>query len=302
MSTSEILPIGHDYPFEARYATVNGHRLHYIDAGAGGPVVFLHGNPTWSYAYRNVIPYVRESNRCLAVDLIGMGRSGKPDIGYTFLEHVDYVTQWIGQLGLKNIVLVGHDWGAAIGLHYASTHPDNVKAVAMLEPQSLFPNREWSDFSPPEAQPLFRKLRDPEEGWPFMRDNSVFIEGMTNTIVSRKITPEEHAFYREPFREPGTRKPMWTFPNQIPIAGSPHEVVDAVNSRNVWFAASPIPKLLFYATPGCSVREPQLDWCRKHLANLSLVDIGQGFHYLTEENPHAIGRQLRLWLNRVNAL
>jgi haloalkane dehalogenase len=302
MSTFETKPVGKEYPFNARYITVNHHRMHYIDQGTGDPVVFLHGNPTWSYIFRNIIPYAEPSNRCIAVDLIGMGRSDKPDIGYTFLEHVDYVTRFIETLGLDNIVLVGHDWGAAIGLQYALHHPGKIRAVAMIEPQALYPNNTWSDFSPPEARELFQTLRDPDKGWPFMRDNSVFIEGMTTTIVNRPIAPEEHGQYREPFRSPENRKPMWVFPNQIPIEGSPTEVIEAVEARNAWFTASPIPKLLFYATPGCTVRKPQLDWCRSHLHNLTLSHIGNGFHYLPEENPHAIGRELQRWLDEINGI
>lgn len=300
MSNSEALSIGHEYPFESRYMTVNGRQLHYVDQGTGSPVVFLHGNPTWSYTYRSIIPYVQDTNRAIAVDLIGMGRSDKPDIGYTFLEHADYVTRFIEQLGLESIVLVGHDWGTAIGLHYAMNHPDQIKAVTMIEPQALYPNSTWSDFSPPEAEELFRTLRDPQKGWPFMRDNSVFIEGMTATVINRPITPEEHEHYREPFRLPEDRKPMWVFPNQIPIGGQPSEVTEAVNARNVWFTATPIPKLLFHAEPGCNVREPQLDWCRNNLRSLTLANIGRGFHYLTEENPHAIGVRLQQWLRQIN--
>ncbi|MDG0792314.1 haloalkane dehalogenase [Cohnella ginsengisoli] len=300
MTTPDTPPIGAAYPFESRYMTVKGHRLHYVDLGAGDPVVFLHGNPTWSYMYRNIIPYAQDTRRCIAVDLIGMGRSDKPDIGYTFLEHVDYVTRFIEQLELDNITLVGHDWGMAIGLQYAMRHPGKIKAIAMLEPQALYPNAAWSDFSPPEAQPLFQKLRDPAEGWPFMRDNSVFVEGMTSTIINRTISPEEHEQYREPFRRPEDRKPMWVFPNQIPIEGRPAEVVEAVNARNEWLTSSPIPKLLFYATPGCTVREPQLAWCTANLPNLTLSDIGKGFHHLAEENPHAVGSVLRRWLQQVN--
>jgi haloalkane dehalogenase len=180
-------------------------------------------------------------------------------------------------------------------------HADKVKAVALIEPQALYPNAAWSDFSAPEAHGLFQTLRDPEKGWPFMRDNSVFIEGMTTTIQSRTITPEELDRYREPFRRPEDRKPMWVFPNQIPIEGAPSEVVDAVNVRNEWFTGSDIPKLLFYASPGCTVREPQLTWCREHLRNLSLFDIGAGYHYLMEENPHAIGGELRRWLAEIEA-
>ncbi|MBW7454200.1 haloalkane dehalogenase [Paenibacillus sepulcri] len=300
MSNLETLPVGEDFPFESRYLDVNGHQLHYIDQGTGIPVVFLHGNPTWGYTFRNVILYMQQSARCIAVDLIGMGRSDKPDIGYTFLEHVDYISRFIEKLGLKDIVLVGHDWGMAIGLQVAANHPDNVKAVAMIEPQALYPNASWSDFSPPESRELFQKLRDPEEGWAFMRDNSVFIEGMPHIIINRTLTPEEHEQYREPFRNPDQRKPMWVFPNQIPVEGEPSDVVQAVEERNVWFTGSDIPKILFYATPGCTVREPQLNWCLSNLRNLSLFHIGTGFHHLLEENPHAIGQELLRWFRQMS--
>jgi haloalkane dehalogenase len=243
---------------------------------------------------------MEKSARCIAVDLLGMGRSDKPDIGYSFLEHVAYISQLIEKLDLNNIILVGHDWGMAIGLQYAMNHPDKVKGVAMIEPQALYPCADWSEFSPPEAKELFQTLRDPDQGWPFMRDNSVFIEGMTNTIINRKITPEEQDHYREPFREIEKRKPMWRFPNQIPIEGQPDEVVQAIQMRNTWFTATRIPKILFYATPGCTIREPQINWCRTNLQNLTLFHIGKGYHYLLEENPHCIGQELQRWVQQFN--
>jgi haloalkane dehalogenase len=302
MANLEEQPVGKDYPYASRYLEVNGHRLHYIDQGTGTPVVLLHGNPTWSYMYRNVIPYLDKSTRCIAVDLIGMGRSDKPDNSYTFLEHVDYISRFIGQLGLKDIVIVGHDWGMAIGLHYAMNHPDNVKGVAMIEPQALYPCHDWSAFTPAESAELFQTLRHPETGWPFMRDNNVFVEGMPNIIINRTFTPEEHEYYREPLKDPNKRKPTWVFPNQIPIEGKPADVVQAVEKRNAWFTNSPIPKILFYATPGCTIREPQITWCRDNLQNLELCDTGKGFHHLTEENPHGIGQALHHWLNRIEAV
>lgn len=284
-----------DYPFESRYLNVNGHNLHYIEQGSGNPILLLHGNPTWSYMYRNLIPYLDKLGRCIAVDLIGMGRSEKPDIGYTFLEQVDYVSKFIEQLGLKDIIIVGHDWGMAIGLQYAGSHSENVTAVAMLEPQALYPCPDWEAFTPAESAELFQKLRDPEEGWPFMRDNNVFVEGMPHIIINRTFTVEEHEFYREPFRVPDSRKPSWVFPNQIPIEGKPDEVAKAVELRNEWFTQTPIPKILFYADPGCPIREPQMAWCREHLKNLTLFPIGKGFHHLLEENPHVIGQELQRW-------
>lgn len=294
-------PIRGDFPFDPHFLEVNGQRLHYIDQGEGDPILFLHGNPTSSYTWRNIIPVLEASGRCIAVDLMGMGRSDKPYIGYTFLEHAGYIESFISQLKLRNLVIIGHDWGAAIGLHYAKRHPDNVRGFALLEPQALYPCGSWAEFSPPEAKELFQLLRDQENGWPFMRDNSVFIEGMTDTIINRKISPEEHDHYREPFRNIEHRKPMWVFPNQIPIAGQPREVVEAVNERNVWFSASKIPKLLLHATPGCNTRAPQLAWCREHLQNLTVQSVGNGFHHLAEEQPQAVREALFNWIREIAA-
>ncbi|NBD23525.1 alpha/beta fold hydrolase [Paenibacillus glycinis] len=139
MSNRDMLPAGSAYPFESRYLAIDGHRLHYIDHGSGNPVLLLHGNPTWSYMYRNIIPHLDASARCIALDLIGMGLSDKPDIGYTFREHAEYVSRFIERMDLRDLVIVGHDWGMAIGLQYAMRRPDNVRAVAMLEPQALYP-------------------------------------------------------------------------------------------------------------------------------------------------------------------
>ncbi|MBP1989356.1 hypothetical protein [Paenibacillus eucommiae] len=134
-----------------------------------------------------------------------------------------------------------------------------------------------------------------------MREHSVFIEGMTRTIIHRSISPEEHDHFREPFKDQDKRKPMWVFPNQIPIGDQPSEVVEAVHTRNAWFTGSPIPKILFYAAPGCNFREPHLNWCRTNLQNLTLFDTGEGYHYLLEENPHGIAQELHRWFLQINA-
>ncbi|MBY0010748.1 haloalkane dehalogenase [Paenibacillus typhae] len=295
MDNLQPLPLQTGFPYTSRHLTVNGLSLHYVDEGEGPAILLLHGNPTWSYMYRNIIPYLQLFARCIAVDLPGMGRSDKPGHGFTLAEHAAYITGFIRQLGLSNPVLVGHDWGMAVGLEYAAANPDNVRAVAMLEPQALYPTRSWEEFTPAESRELFLTLRDPQQGWPFMRDNNMFVEGMPHIIMNRQLSAGEHEYYREPFRNPDDRKPMWVFPNQIPVAGQPPEVVEAVEARNRWFTGSSLPKLLFYAEPGCTIRGPQVDWCRTNLTNLTLCPIGQGFHHLTEENPQLMGLELQRW-------
>jgi haloalkane dehalogenase len=285
--------IRRDFPFQSRYIEILGAKMHYIDEGQGDPILFLHGNPTWSYLWRNIIPPMPD--RCIAIDLMGMGRSDKPDISYRFLDQMRYVEEFIRKMKLTRITFVCHDWGAAFGLHYAMHHQEQVKGIALIEPQTLRPNKDWNMFSPFEAVELFQKLRDPEMGWEFMRESSPFIEGMTRTIINRTITEEEQNYYREPFKNLDDRKPMWVFPNEIPIAGKPEDIVQAVEKRNKILKESNIPMILFYATPGCTVRESAIQWCKENIKNLQLCHIGKGFHYLPEENPQLISTELSRW-------
>ena len=281
------------FPFESKYVDVHGSRLHYIDEGAGDPILFLHGNPTSSYLWRNIIPHLTPSARCLALDLIGMGKSDKPDIEYRLFDHVKYVEGFIEKMGLENITFVIHDWGSALGFHYAMRNEANIKGLAFME-AIIMPLPRW-DMFPAEAREIFQGFRAPEVGWDMLVNKNLFVERVLPGSIVRKLTEEEMNRYRQPFLEPSSRKPVWRWPNELPIEGEPADVVEAVVAYNAKLQQSGLPKLLFHATPGALMREPLVEWSKQNLKNLKIVDIGAGSHFLQEDNPHLIGETIAEW-------
>lgn len=281
-----------DFKFESKYIDIDGSKIHYIDEGAGDPILFLHGNPTSAYLWRNIIPHVTSSGRCIAMDLIGMGKSDKPDIDYRFVDHAKYVEGFIAKMGLKNITLVIHDWGSALGLHYAMRHQENIKGIAFME--AILQARTWADF-PPGMRIGFKLFRTPLIGWIMIVGLNMFIEKILPRATVRKLTDEEMEHYRAPFRKLRDRKPMWRWPNEIPIEGKPSDVTALVQAYGSKLVESDCPKLLFYAHPGGIINASMLEWCRQNLKNLQTVDIGEGLHFLQEDNPKLIGIELANW-------
>ena len=282
-----------DFPFESRVVDVHGSKIHYVDEGEGDPILFLHGNPTSSYLWRNVIPHLTPLGRPIAPDLIGMGRSDKPEIEYRFFDHVKYVEGFIAALGLERITLVIHDWGSALGFHYASRHEENIKALAFME-AILMPVPSWSAM-PEDFQQIFKRFRTPEVGWEMIVDQNFFVERVLPGSIVRKLTAEEMNRYRQPYLEPASRKPLWRWPNEIPIEGEPADVTEAVAAYNQWLQQTELPKLMFYAEPGAIMTAPVVEWARQSLGNLSEVDVGAGIHFIQEDNPHLIGEELATW-------
>lgn len=288
--------ISADFPFAPRFVEVRGSRIHYVDEGAGAPVLFLHGNPTSSYLWRNIIPHLTPHARCIAPDLIGMGKSDKPDLAYRFADHAAHVDGFIEALDLKNLTLVVHDWGSALGFHYARRHPDNVRAVAFME--AILRPATWDAF-PKDFKIGFRLFRAPGIGWFLISVLNVFVERVLPQAIVRDLTREEHDRYREPFPTVASRKPVRRWPREIPIGGTPADVTEVVEQYGAWFQASGIPKLLFYGTPGGIIPPRMVEWCRANLPNLQVVDLGPGIHFLQEDNPHRIGRELARWYREV---
>lgn len=294
VSTKEISA---EFPFVSKFVEVNGSKMHYVEEGEGDPILFLHGNPTSSYLWRNIIPHVSKLGRAIAPDLIGMGQSDKPDLDYSFFDHVKYVEGFIEEMGLKNITLVIHDWGSALGFHYAMRHPDNVKGLAFME-AILAPVPSW-DVLPERFVEMFQQFRTPEVGWDLIVNQNMFVEQVLPGTVVRPLSQEEMDHYREPFLVPSSRKPLWRWPNQIPIAGEPEDVVEVVSMYNQWLQQSDLPKLLFYDTPGAIITPPVVDWARQSLKNLKTVDIGPSVHFVQEDNPHLIGAELADWYQTI---
>jgi haloalkane dehalogenase len=289
-SPTEISP---DFPYESHYIEVEDSQVHYIETGNGDPILFLHGNPTSSYLWRNIIPAVTPLGRCIAFDLIGMGKSDKPDIEYRFFDHVKYVEEFIRAKDLQDITLVLHDWGSALGFHYASRHESNVKGMAFME-AILKPIASWEEMDE-GARQMFQALRTPELGWDLVVNQHIFVERAIPGSIIRPLTEGEMNHYREPFIDPASRKPIWRWPNEIPIAGEPADVVEAVESYSRWLQSTELPKLLLYATPGALIAAQEVQWCQQHLKNLTTADIGEGIHYPQEDNPQRIGSELARW-------
>ena len=288
--------ISADFPFESKYIEVHGSNIHYIDEGIGDPILFLHGNPTSSYLWRNIIPFLIPYGRCIAPDLIGMGRSDKPDIDYRFFDHVKYIEGFIEKMELNNITLVLHDWGSGIGFNYAMRHENNIKGIAFME--AIIRTLSWDDF-PWDFRIGFKLFRTPVIGWFMIVVMNMFVEQILPKAIVRKLTKTEKDHYREPFKKLKDRKPVWRWPNELPIEGKPVDVVNAVEQHSRKLAESDIQKLLFYARPGGLIPSKKVEWCQHNFKNIKTIDIGPGIHYLQEDNPQLIGSELAKWYNNL---
>lgn len=258
----------------------------YVDVGRGAPVVFLHGNPTSSYLWRNVIPHVEPVGRCLAPDLIGMGASGKAAKGaYRFVDHARYLDAWFEALALRDVTLVVHDWGSALGFWWTQRHPERVRGLVYME--AIVRPVTWAEW-PENARKIFQAMRSPA-GDEVVLQKNVFVERILPASVMRALTEEEMGAYRRPWREPGeSRRPVLQWPREIPIEGQPADVVAIVDGYARWLATSPIPKLFVNAEPGSILVGAQREFCRAwpHQREVTVP----GLHFVPEDSPAEIGR------------
>ena len=279
-------------PHPRRTVNVLDSEMTHVDTGSGDPVVFLHGNPTSSYLWRNVIPHLSGQARCLAPDLIGMGDSGKaPGGSYRFADHARYLDAWFDALGLtERVVLVGHDWGSALGFDWACRHPERVKGVAYME--GIVRPMRWDEW-PEQARNIFQAMRSPA-GEEVVLQKNVFVERVLPASIMRTLTDEEFAVYRRPYLEPGeSRRPTLTWPRQIPLDGEPADVVELTQRYADWLATSDLPKLFINAEPGIILTGPQRDFCRTW-PNQREVTV-RGLHFIQEDSPDEVGHALANW-------
>ncbi|GGF09247.1 haloalkane dehalogenase [Aliidongia dinghuensis] len=275
---------------------VLGSTMSYIEAGSDGPtVLFLHGNPTSSFIWRNIIPQVAPVARCIAPDLIGFGRSGKPDIDYRFADHARYLDAFIAALGLDRLVIVAQDWGTALAFHHARRRPETMLGLAFMEFIRPFAN--WDAFHQrPQARDLFQAIRTPGQGERLVLEDNVFIERVLPGSVIRPLAAAEMDAYRTPFPTPETRKPILRLPRELPVAGEPADVHAASGADHAALAASTYPKLLFCGEPGALVSPAAAAEFARTLKDCRVVNLGPGAHYLQEDHPETIGRMVRTWL------
>jgi haloalkane dehalogenase len=281
--------------YERRRLAVLDSHMRYVEVGVGDPIVLLHGNPTSSYLWRNVIPHVAGQSRCLAPDLVGMGDSGKsPGGNYRFVDHARYLDAWFEALGLsRNVVLVVHDWGSALGFHWARRHPERMKGVAYME--AIVRPVTWQEW-PEAARKVFQGMRSPG-GEEMVLQKNVFVERILPASVIRGLTAEEMERYRTPYREAGeSRRPTLTWPREIPVDGEPADVVRIVQEYGDWLSKSPIPKLFINADPGSILLGAQRDFCRRW-PNQQEVTV-TGSHFVQEDSPDEIGRALAAFVRR----
>jgi len=281
--------------YERRRLRVLDSHLVYVEVGVGDPIVLLHGNPTSSYLWRNVIPHLGGSGRCLAPDLIGMGRSGKaPGGSYRLADHVRYLDAWLEALDLSRVTLVVHDWGSALGFHWARRHPGRVKALVYME--AIVRPVTWTEW-PEAARKIFQAMRSPA-GEDMVLAKNVFVERILPASVLRGLTSQEMERYREPFREPGeSRRPSLTWPREIPVDGEPADVVALVDEYARWLSSTPIPKLFVNGNPGSILVGAQREFCRAW-PNQQEVTV-RGSHFLQEDSPAEIGQAIARFLKRV---
>ena len=282
-----------DFPYTSHYLSVNGSKMHYIEQGVGDPLLFIHGVPTSSYMWRNVIPYVSPHGRCIAVDLIGLGKSDKPDIAYTVFDHIEYLTGFIEALGLKNLTLVMHGWGSVIGFSYAMQYPEQIKALAFVEAH-IRPLVEPTNVSLP-LQEFLGLSNNNEPSLNHVLDNNNFLKRLLSAGCLRRLEEEEIAQYLAPFPDVESRKPILQFLKEIPAYKKDPEVLDLISHFSHALQKSEVPKLMLYAIPGFNTTIDTVMWAKNHLPNLELADLDEALHLATESNPQLFGEQLAAW-------
>ncbi|MHC4040383.1 haloalkane dehalogenase [Bradyrhizobium sp. 23AC] len=288
---------------QIRSAEVLGSTMAYRETGAqDAPVaLFLHGNPTSSHIWRNILPLVSPVARCIAPDLIGFGRSGKPDIAYRFFDHVRYLDAFIEELGITSAHLVAQDWGTALAFHLAARRPALVRGLAFME--FIRPMPTWQDFHQVEAaRETFRKFRTPGEGEAMILEANAFVERVLPGGIMRTLSEDEMEPYRAPFPTPDSRRPVLAFPRELPIAGEPADVYQALQSAHASLRASAYPKLLFAGEPGAVIAPEFAETFAASLQHCALVGLGPGRHYLQEDHPDAIGRSVAGWIAGIEAV
>ncbi|MEN8113165.1 MAG: haloalkane dehalogenase [Actinomycetota bacterium] len=281
---------------DKQHVNVLGSTMAYVEAGEGDPIVFLHGNPTSSYLWRNVIPHVSDIGRCIAPDLIGMGGSDKVEgLEYRFVDHRRYLDAFLDAVGVVDrVTFVIHDWGSALGFDWANRNRDAVVGIAYME--AIVRPVTWDEW-PEQARRIFQGMRS-EVGEEMILTKNVFVERILPGSVLRDLDDAEMVEYRRPFLEAGEdRRPTLTWPREFPIDGTPPDVVEIAASYAEWLTTADVPKLFVNAEPGSILVGPQREFCRVW-PNQTEVTVA-GSHFIQEDSPDEIGRALRQWMESI---
>lgn len=279
--------------------SVLGSKMSYLEQGEGETVLFIHGNPSSAYLWRNIMPYASASHRAIAVDLIGMGHSAKPDIRYTFEDHARYLDAFIETLDLKGITIVAHDWGAALAWDFARRHPGKVSRIAFMEGvlPPAFPQASYEAMGE-EMGGMFKAMRDEQQGYKMIMEGNMFVNAILPQMINRTLGDQAQNEYAAPYQNIKSRLPTWTWPKEVPIGGEPASNVTLMRDIQNFMAETDMPVLLTYAQPGVLVPPQAVPFYTGLIENLETAFIGQGLHFIQEDQPDSIGRAIQDWLRR----
>lgn len=278
------------------YETISGAKMHYLEAGDNSlpTLVLIHGMPTSSYLWRRVIPLLEQDCHCVAPDLMGMGRSDKPNIDYRIFEHIDYFERFIEQKGLKDIILVLHGWGSVVGFEYARRHPENVRGLIFYEAH-IRPVTEWNMLSLPVQQFAALLTRQGASYRSVMKQNYL-VEKLLPQGMMQKLTPAEMDAYRQPFKTIESRKPLWQYIQDLPLGKGPDDVIELIDTYSTWLQQANIAKLMLYAVPGFITTIETVAWAQEKLHNLTLVALDDALHFAQETMPQEFAEAISKWL------
>jgi haloalkane dehalogenase len=290
--------ISEKMPASSKFIEIDGAKIHYLDDGMGDPILFLHGVPTSCYLWRNIIPHLSSLGRCIAPDLIGFGKSDKPNIPYSIQDHIHYIEKFIEALNLENITLVMHGWGSVIGFNYAMQHEKNCKGLIFYE-AFLQPLNQEEDISLPLQEQL-RALQDLEKDPEAMKNGRAFVDIMISQNVMRSLTETELENYHQAFIQTNSGKPIFQYIKELQKGDDKAAVDKLIVAYSKKLTHSQLPKLMMYSLPGFIATMAAVMWAKKNLPNIEIADIGEELHLAQESNPDIMGETMSAWLQGID--
>lgn len=281
--------------FPPHYVEVLGSKMHYIEAGSGTPIVFLHGVPMSCYVWRNIIPHLSTLGRCIAVDLIGFGQSEKPDIQYSIFDHIKYFEKFVEALGLKKMILVMHGWGSVIGFDYAMRNEKNCAGLVFYE--AFLRSVGTEDISLPFQEQLY-DLQEEAQNNNLVVSGATFVDKIIPQNVMRELSPIEMAHYRQPFTNEKSSKAILQYIKELP-RGENSAVTELIANYSEKLTESYLPKLMLYSVPGLITTIMTAMWAKENLPNLEMFDLGEELHLAQESNPQLMGETISVWLQSI---
>lgn len=291
--------ISEEHSIPRHEISVLGSTMSYLEQGNGETLLFIHGNPSSAYLWRNIIPYAAATHRAIAVDLIGMGHSGKPEIEYTYADHAQYLDAFIEAMDLTNMTIVAHDWGAALAWDFARRNPDKVSKIAFMEGvlPPAFPQASYAAMGE-EMGGMFKAMRDEQQGYKMIMEGNMFVNAILPQMINRPLGSEASQEYGAPYQNIEARLPTWAWPKEVPIGGEPASNVKLMQDIENFMGQTDMPVLLAYAEPGVLVPPQAVPYYTGLIQNIETSFIGQGLHFIQEDQPHSIGRAIEDWLRR----